>query len=405
MADYLIVFVGLGLAILLMAALPTISKAIKISYPIFLIGIGMVLYAIGLPILWPDPYWPDAWLMHISELIVIVSLMGAGLKIGKHYEWKRWRMPLRLVLLTMPLSLVVIYFIGAEFLMLSVPASMLLAAALAPTDPVLAAEVQLEDLGKEEGPDDVSFTLTAEAGLNDGLAFPFTILAVVLASSGGWGDADIVHWLWDTLLLKVLLGVVLGLASGYAVRGLVKLISRRSGESKVFGFIALATTFLTYGLTEICHGYGFLAVFFAGLSLRHKDHGENESISALFSFTDEVENLLIVVWLILFGGSIFSGLLSSTDWKGMVAALGIVLFVRPLIAFVSTLGSSMPLRSRLGVSFFGIKGIGTFFYLSWAFLEFEFENKYELYAIAAYVVLFSVVIHGVTAPRAKARMG
>ena len=225
MADYLIVFVGLGLAILLMAALPTISKAIKISYPIFLIGIGMVLYAIGLPILWPDPYWPDAWLMHISELIVIVSLMGAGLKIGKHYEWKRWRMPLRLVLLTMPLSLVVIYFIGAEFLMLSVPASMLLAAALAPTDPVLAAEVQLEDLGKEEGPDDVSFTLTAEAGLNDGLAFPFTILAVVLASSGGWGDADIVHWLWDTLLLKVLLGVVLGLASGYAVRGLVKLIS------------------------------------------------------------------------------------------------------------------------------------------------------------------------------------
>lgn len=402
MTDYLIIFFGLGLATFFMAWLPTFSKIIKISYPIFLVLIGCLLYKVGLPLLWPDPFWPDKWLMHISEVVVIITLMGAGLKIGKHYSLRRWIIPLRLVVIAMPLCMLSIYLLGNYFLLLSIPSSLLLAAVLAPTDPVLAAEVQLESPEVQNDEDDrISFSLTAEAGLNDGLAYPFTILAILLVQAGSWQALDLTAWFFDTLLLKVAIGIVMGIAIGYLIRRMIKYLNSLSTGQNVHGYIALASTFMVYGLTEICHGYGFLAVFFVGLAIRHEEDGKENNIVTLHAFTEEIEHLLITIWLILFGGSLMSGLLSFTDWKGIVAALVIVVLVRPLLGYLSLTGIKIDWRRKLTIAFFGIRGVGSIFYLSWACMRAEFDYKKELYVIVASVILFSIIIHGLTAPRIK----
>ncbi len=208
-AHYLIL-ASLGLATLIMAWLPSVSKKIKVSYPIILLLIGILLFGIGIPLIWPDPVWKDEWLMYFSEAIVIISLMGAGLKIGSNYSLKNWKRPSLLLFITMPLCMISTYFLGNYFLALSIPASLLLAAVLAPTNPVLAAEVQLEEPKSEkDDKNKLRFALTAEAGLNDGVAYPFTFLALLVAQAGGWAAFDFSGWFLDNFLLKIIIGIAL----------------------------------------------------------------------------------------------------------------------------------------------------------------------------------------------------
>ena len=212
MLDHYLILAGLGFATLIMAWLPSFSRKIKISSPIILLLVGFILYAIGLPLAWPNPVWNDRWLMYFSEAIVIISLMGAGLKIGANYSLKSWKKPLLLVFITMPICMVSAYLLGTYFLVLSLPSSLLLAAILAPTDPVLAAEVQLDDpTDEDEYEGNIRFALTAEAGLNDGIAYPFSYLAVLVAQAGSWAAFNFSNWFWDKFLLKIAIGVPLGL--------------------------------------------------------------------------------------------------------------------------------------------------------------------------------------------------
>ncbi|WP_373058414.1 cation:proton antiporter [Zunongwangia sp. H14] len=401
MKEHYLILAGLGLATLIMAWLPSVSKKIKISSPVILILIGFLLFAVEIPLPWPDPLWADRALMYFSETIVIISLMGAGLKIGTRYNWKSWKRPLLLVFVTMPLCMAGAYFLGTYFLLLSVPSSLLLAAVLAPTDPVLAADVQLDDPDREKKyKGKIRFALTAEAGLNDGMAYPFSYLAVLVGQAGGWAAFNFKEWLWDKLLLKIVIGVILGLLIGRGIGLLLIGFHKITGVKTFDGFLALSLTFMTYGLTELLHGYGFLAVFFAGLSLRYYEKVSGEYKQKMHDFVHEIERLLLVVWIILFGGSILNGMLTLTNWKAIVFALIFVLFIRPLAGMIAIAwGKRESFKEKLAISFLGIRGIGSVFYLSWAFLQFNgFEFKNELYAITAYVILISIIIHGFTAP-------
>lgn len=400
MEDHYLILAALGFATLVMAWLPSISKKIKISFPILLLLIGFLLFYIGTPLDWPDPLWTDRGLMFFSEAIVIISLMGAGLKIGSVFSYSAWKRPLLLVFITMPICIAAAYFLGIYFLALSVPSSLLLAAILAPTDPVLAAEVQLEEPTREEEPEDKRrFTLTTEAGLNDGMAFPFTYLAVMVAQAGGWATLNFVDWVWDKLLLKVIIGVVLGLLIGRIIGFLLDRLHVITGIKTFDGFVALSLTFMTYGITEYLHGYGFLAVFFVGLMLRYYEKISGDYKKKMHDFIHEIERLLLTIWIILFGGSIINGILTLTNWKGFLFALCFVLIIRPLAGLIGLIGVKDDLKTKLTVSFLGIRGIGSVFYLAWAFIQYDsFENKYELYGITAYVILISIVIHGITAP-------
>ncbi len=400
MEEHYLILTALGFATLVMAWLPSISKRIKVSFPIILLLIGFLLYYLGTPLQWPDPLWDDRGLMYFSEAIVIIALMGAGLKIGSVFSFTAWKRPLLLVFITMPLCIAAAYFMGIYFLALSVPSALLLAAILAPTDPVLAAEVQLNEPTREKEPEDKRrFTLTTEAGLNDGMAFPFTYLAVMVAQAGGWAALNFSNWFWDKLLLKIFIGVVLGMLIGRLIGFLLDRLHIVTGIKTFDGFVSLSLTFMTYGLTELLHGYGFLAVFFVGLTLRYYEKISGDYKKKMHDFIHEIERLLLVIWIILFGGSLVNGILTLTDWRGILFALIFILIIRPVTGYIGLFWAKDHLKTKLAVSFLGIRGIGSVFYLAWAFVQFDgFESKNELYGITAYVILISIVIHGLTAP-------
>lgn len=405
MKDHLLIMTGLGLATLIMAWLPSLSKKIRISYPIILLGVGAILFFAGIPLPWPDPFWPDTWLMYISELIVIISLMGAGLKIGNDYSWKSWKIPFRLIVVTMPLCMLAVYFLGVHLLSLSFPAAILLAAALAPTDPVLAAEVQIKDMEQKENSLATQFALTGEAGINDGVAFPFIFMAVLVAEAGSWANFDLSSWFLDKFLLKIGLGIGIGYVIGRSVGYLLERLPTIKGVKHPHSFVAISITLTTYGVAELLHGYGFLAVFVAALSIRYEEKIHNRIEEKMHYFVEEIERFLLVIWLILFGGSILNGLLSYTDWRGIVFALLLIFLIRPIAGMLGMWNLDKPFPEKLATSFLGIRGIGSFFYLAWAFAKTDlFEEKVELYAVTALVVLFSIIIHGITAPRIMERL-
>ena len=225
---------------------------------------------------------------------------------------------------------------------------------LAPTDPVLASDVQVgeptlgDEAGTHEAEDEVRFTLTSEGGLNDALAFPFVYLAIRLAE-GGTPHGLIAGWLaWD-LGWRVAVGVVVGVGVGRLV-GVVAF--RPPGPLTALaetpqGFLAVATTLIAYGATEILHGYGFLAVFIAAVVLRSSERS-HEFHAELHGFVEQTENLLVVGLLLLLGASLASGVLSAVWWQPLAIAVAVVLLVRPVSGQLALLGSSLHQGGTLG---------------------------------------------------------
>ena len=400
MKDHLLLMASLGVTTLVMAWLPSVSKKIKISYPIILLGIGVFLYYLGLPMPMSNLFDIDKQLMYFCEIMVIISLMGAGLKIGNDYRLKSWEMPFRLIVFTMPLTMIAIYFLGIHLFSLSLPAAILLAATLVPTDPVLAAEVQIKDMEQKENSIASQFALTAEAGINDGVAFPFIFMAVLIAEAGGWNNFDLSNWLWDKFLLKIFLGVLIGYLLGRSIGYLLESLPEIKGIKNPHGFVAISITLMTYGITELLHGYGFLAVFIAALSIRYEEKIHNRVEEKMHHFVEEVERFLLVIWLILFGGFTLDGIFEYIDWRGILFALMLIFLIRPISGMIGLWGVDRSASDKLAISFLGIRGIGSFFYLAWAFTQTNLiQEKNELYAITSLVVLCSIIIHGLTAPR------
>jgi NhaP-type Na+/H+ or K+/H+ antiporter len=280
--------------------------------------------------------------------------------------------------------------------------ALLLGAVLAPTDPVLASDVQVGP-PMEDTQDNIKFSLTSEAGMNDGTAFPFTWLAIALASSGYSSDV-IMEWVWRDLIYKIVAGV----ASGFLIgRGLAYLVFRLPEKNKSLktrdGFVAIAATLLVYGLTELIHGYGFIAVFVAAITLRHseKHHKYHKS---LHEFTDQIERILIAVILILFGGSLVTGILNKLTWQMALFGVLFVLVVRPLTSLLSMIGPKLHIKEKMAIGFFGIKGMGSFFYLAFALHETFFALNEELWSVVAFIVLLSIIIHGLTATSVMKRL-
>ncbi|MDX2401584.1 cation:proton antiporter [Streptomyces microflavus] len=391
----------LGIGAFLAAALPRLLSRLPVSVPIVFLAAGVLLYLAPLPLPEVDPVADRVRAQHLTELCVITSLMGAGLAINRPFGLRSWAATWRLLGVAMPLT------IGATALAVwwllgwPVSAALLVAAALAPTDPVLASEVRVgEPSDAKEDEDEVRFALTSEAGLNDGLAFPFVLAAVALAAAGeSWTGGWLTHWAWSDVLVRIGVGVAAGVAIGLLL-GQVLFRSRarslrlaEQGE----GFVALAAMFLSYGVTEALHGYGFLAVFATACALRRSErsHGYNKVMHA---FVEQVERLLMALLLFGVGAFVASGGLASLTWRG--AAIGVLLhlLIRPATGWIAQLRGPGRPNERAATAFFGIRGIGSLFYLAYALGEGEFgAYAREMWAVVVFAVLISVVVHGVAA--------
>ncbi|MDQ3469364.1 MAG: cation:proton antiporter [Actinomycetota bacterium] len=400
MDTYPLVLAVLGLAIVAAAVLPTLLANLPISLPIVYVGAGMLLFSLPIGLEAPRPTNDDAnWAERLTELVVIVSLMGAGLKLRRPIGWRTWATTWRLLAVAMPLTIAGIAFIAGLGLGLPLAAALLLGAVLAPTDPVLASDVQIAGPSDDDD-DEVRFALTSEAGLNDALAFPFTNLAIAIAGGGGW----LLGWVLDDVALKLAVGLVVGVVLGrliaYLAFGLTSQLSlAHTGQ----GFVSVGATVLVYGVAELAHGYGFLSVFVAAVVIRRYEL-DHEYHEALHDFAETLERLASVVFLLLLGGSAVDGALAALTPGGVAVALLIVLVVRPLAGAISLVGSELDGRTRNVIAFFGIRGMGTVYYLAHAVTEEAFPGAPTVWAVAILVIIVSIVVHGATAGAALARV-
>ncbi|MGB3607635.1 MAG: cation:proton antiporter [Psychroserpens sp.] len=402
MDTYIVIVLIVGLTSLFASFLPILLKKLKISFTIPLLILGGLLYYFNVPLPWPDPTWQIDLTLRFSEMVVIISLMVAGLKIGLNYSWKEWKNPLRLLGIAMPLFMIFVFLFSHYILNFSGALALLLAAVLAPTDPALASEIQLNNKQSEGSKNlGAQYNLTAEAGLNDGLAFPFVYLAI-LWSKGSISDSALwTEWLSFYVLYKVIVGVIVGIAIGYFYSYFTKKISDGNERKIHQAFVALSLTFISYGLAEILNSYGFLSVFFAGLFAHYHQHTKNEENPSEpnLGFITNVEKFLIIFWMIFFGGSIMAGILDFITFEIILFSLCLVLVIRPLIGYLALLGSGLKKKKKMAIAFFGIRGIGSVFYLTYAIKNGQFENTDQLFTIVALVILISILLHGFTAKR------
>src|SRR3954451_760923 len=397
MDPYIVVLAGFGALVLLTAWLPMLLKEAPLSLPIVCVGIGAALFAVpGVPGAAPHPQDHLPVVERLTELVVIISLMGAGLKIDRLLGWRSWIITWRLLGLSMPLTIIGLALLAYALLGLGAATALLLAAALAPTDPVLARDIQVVPPGSGEE-DETRFALTSEAGLNDGLAFPFVHAAIAIALASQTGEPWAWRWFSVSVVWKLGAGIVVGYLVGRALGWLMFHVPNRAKLSRTGdGFVALGITCLAYGLTEMAHGYGFLAVFVAALALRsaERDHEYHEK---LHGFAEELERLLMMALLVVFGGALTDGdLFQALTWEAVAFGLLALFVVRPLSGWIALAGTACSYNERAVISFYGIRGLGSVYYMSYALQKGSFEAPDLLWSTLAFIVLVSILLHGAT---------
>jgi sodium/hydrogen antiporter len=333
---------------------------------------------------------------HVTELVVIISVFVGGLKMKPHLFNKRWRPPLLLAFAG--LTIAVFLIAGVSWWLLSLPwgVAVLLGAILSPTDPVLASTISVED---KEDEDKLRFSLTAEAGINDGAAFPFLMLGlgfVGVHSIGAYGET----WLWFDVLYKLVGAVVIGYV-------LAKFFAMAINWTKSFSsdhfvadeFFGIGLLLLVYGLCLFVDVYGFLAAFVAGVVFRKNEESQgNEkdsenTTSHIIEFNDNIEKMGEFV-IIVFLGSVIH--FSFFTMSNILMALGVLFVVRPL-SVLPALGS-LHTKQRLLVCWFGVRGVGSLFYLSYSLGKVGFTSEMMAISEVVMVTIFaSIVLHGITA--------
>ena len=393
--SYDIFLLVLGVCVIGAVTLPRHLHRRAVSLPAIQVFAGFVLFGLVPTLPDIDPSRDAVTAERLSELVVIVSLTGAGLMIDRAPSWRSWAPTWRLLAICMPLTIAATAFLGWAAVGLAPAAALLLGAVLAPTDPVLASDVQVA--GPNEGDvGEVPIALTAEAGLNDALSFPFVNAAIAMLGGGAWFGG----WLVDDVFVKLAVGLAAGWVCGRLFAWLIftrfdcAWLGNRSEAIAVVG-----ATLAVYGVAELLHGYGFLSVFVAAVTLRHRqpDHEHHE---ALHAAAETVENLGSALVLILVGGAIASGALSPLGWPEILVGIAIVALIRPITGYVSLFGTGLDQRQRFVTAAFGIRGVGSVYYLAHAGALEDFAEIETLWAITIFVICLSLVVHGSLASRA-----
>jgi NhaP-type Na+/H+ or K+/H+ antiporter len=413
-------FLIAGGVLVLMALAGSVLKRLPLSASMLYLAVGFCSGPHGLGLIRVDPISDSGFLLRITEAAVIVSLFTAGLKLRVRLTDRRWWLPIRLAFVSMVLTVGLVSLVGVYGIGLSLGASILLGAILAPTDPVLASDVQLE---KPTDRDQLRFGLTGEAGFNDGSAFPFVMLGLGLL---GLYDLGQHGWRWwgIDLVWAVLAGLAVGALMGTMVAQLVLFLRRTHREAiGLDNFLALGLIALSYGAALLLGAYGFLAVFAAGLALRRvemraapegpdreiqpvvpatkeaaatdPDHAPAYMAEAVLDFNEQVERIVEVMVVVLLGGMLSAHYLPTGEAIWFVPLLLIVL--RPLAVGVGLIGEPMSHEQRLMTAWFGIRGVGSLYYLAYAIehgLPEELARKVT--ALTLTVIITSIIVHGIS---------
>jgi NhaP-type Na+/H+ or K+/H+ antiporter len=297
----------------------------------------------------------------------------------------------------MPLTIAAVAAFGTAAMGLSLGAAVILGAVLSPTDPVLASDVQVGPPGEGQGEAEPQFALTSEAGLNDGIAFPFVLLGVFIASEGGVGWLS--EWLAADVLYAIAVGVGLGAAAGYLTGAGARWLRERDLLLAQFdGWLSLAAVLAVYGATELVGAYGFLAAFAGGLAFRRQEL-EHESHARVHAGAETVEKVTELTLVLLLGSLVTWNGLAAPGVGGWLLVPLLLLVIRPLATLVAFARSRLPVQERAFIGWFGIRGIGSFYYAAAVIHGGLLPESEAVKVFWSVVVLVgvSILVHGGTA--------
>jgi NhaP-type Na+/H+ or K+/H+ antiporter len=379
------------------------ERAFSASLIYLALGITAATMIDVLGVRWLDPLGDAKTIERLAEFALIVALFGTGLKLERALDRSTLGSVARLLGIVMPLTIAAVALFGGLAMGLSLGSAIILGAALAPTDPVLAGDVGVGPPGDEQehAP---NRALTAEAGLNDGLAFPFVFLGAYVAAEGGsdW----MTEWIAADVLYGVLVGTAIGAAGGYAIAAsIVRLRERRLMIAALDGWVAVAAVLLVYGLAEVAGSYGFLAAFGAGVAFRNYEH-DHEINRRVHAGAEVVEKFCELGLILLLGSLVTVTGLREVGWAGWLLVPVLLFVIRPLATAVGFVGSRMTPGERAFIAWFGVRGIGSLYYVAVALglgILSVHESRMLFWTVVACVVA-SIVAHGVTAAPLSRRL-
>ncbi|MEX0731956.1 MAG: cation:proton antiporter [Aquisalimonadaceae bacterium] len=414
-------FLLVGGLLLAMGLTSDFLRRLPVTSAMLYLAVGIIIGPTVLGLFHFNPLKQSALLGMITELVVLLSLFTAGIKMPVPMDMNRWRFSLLLAVVGMMVTAALVALYGYYALGLSLGAAVLLGGLLAPTDPVLATEVQVRHQGDR---DRLRFGLTCEAGINDGTAYPVVMLGLGLLGVHELGGGF--RWLGVDLLWATAAGVLIGIAFGVLLGKVVWALRRRyPGLQIMDDFLGLGLIGAVYGACTLVEAGGFLGVFFAAVALRQTEQrllGRKPESTRLqaepsgvepatrpparftdgsLHFKEQLERLSVVVLILIIGGTLF---LDSWSWRAVGLAAFLFLVARPIGVHVSALGTRTPVRHQRMAAWFGIRGIGSLFYLMLAIQAgIPEELALELIHLTLIVVTLSILVHGVSVKAAMER--
>lgn len=397
-----LVFVLAGVGLLIATIALSNQGGRTFTSAIVYLGLGIVaatgIWGLGFTPF--DPIEDAALLEHMTEVVVIIALFGTGLAVDRPLHWRAWSHALRLLIVAMPLTIVAVALFGWGAMGLSLGAAVMLGGAVAPTDPVLAGDLGIGPPGEEDD-QDTSFALTAEAGFNDGLAYPFVIAGIMIAHGGD--DGSFFTWLAFDVVWSIGAAVVAGAVLGRLAALVVRAARDRGYMQEYFdAWVGLGVVLGVYGVTELVDAYGFIAAFVAGIGFRRYERGHDMQAgthrgASVFERLGELAVVLFAASMLTLEG------LGTPGVAGWGLVLLVVFVVRPLAGVLALAGTRLPLRERAFVAFFGVRGIGSLFYASVIVTSGALpddEAAVVLWTVVALAVV-SIVVHGLAGDPAR----
>ncbi|MES2317979.1 MAG: cation:proton antiporter [Pseudomonadota bacterium] len=406
-------FILIGCLMLARGLAATTISRLPFTSAIVYLCVGLVLGPMVLGIFHFNPIEEAKLLETLTEIAVLVSLFSAGVKMPVPITRARWMPAFRLAWVSMSINVGLVTAFAYYVLQLPLGAGVLLGAILAPTDPVLATDVQVRHADDR---DQLRFNLTCEAGMNDGSAFPFVMLGLGLLGVHELGD-----YAWRWMVVDVLWGTIgaiaIGAVGGTVLGKLSWMLRGKDPKHEVLDdFVGLGLIALVYGVCVVFKAWGFLAVFFAGVALRqtelllvgsHKDRQgllvpddtsknpepDTPTVSTeSLIFKEHIERLSELTLVLLLGGMVS---MHSWTWQAIGTAVFLFVVARPLSVMLGLLGSGTPMRVRSIISWFGVRGIGSVYYLMFA-INHGLPHKLAqpMIRITVIVVMLSIVVHG-----------
>ncbi|CCD36383.1 NhaP-type Na+/H+ and K+/H+ antiporters [Candidatus Paraburkholderia kirkii UZHbot1] len=421
-------FLVVGGVLIFMGLASSTFRRLPISTAMCYLAIGFVLGPGAAHLLTLDLAADATVLRRITEVAMLVFLFAIGLRLRVPPTDRIWILPVRLGLVAMVLTVAALTLFAAYALGLTWGPALLLAAMLAPTDPVLAHDVQVETPGDI---DLLRFSLTGEGGLNDGIALPFALLGIAVCRFEAT-PTEALHW---SFAFQAAWGIAGALASGWLLGALsVRLVAYlRTCHGEALGpegFYALGLIALSYGVAELLHTYAFLAVFAAGLAMRRVEQKTSGGKSAreavgkidaddvgaadprrahafmaerVYGFTIELERIAEVAIMLIVGAVLATMWRDLFTWRAAALIGALFLVLRPAAVELSLAGSHAAPAQRQLMRWFGIRGVGSFYYLLYAIEHAPRDVAAPLVPLVIATITASVIVHGITATPLMAR--